>query len=135
MVIGILAIIESEFGDAQLEEAPERLAQIGDQAHQVQMRLVCRPRLAKIQAQQQLALLLIEGLINGKVAQIKEKIAHARVLPIDETDRATIINEIAGKQIVMAGADLLKRSKCLFDLCHQLEDQGQSSGKRDAVFE
>ncbi len=66
------------------------------------MRQVSRPHFAKIEAQQQFALLIGQGLVDRKVAKIKENVAHAGILPIEDPDSATIVNEIAGKQVIMA---------------------------------
>lgn len=43
VMVGVVAVVEIKFGDAELQEAPEGLAQVGAEAHQVQVRLVCWP--------------------------------------------------------------------------------------------
>src|SRR5437016_3463425 len=77
VVVSVLAIIKIERGNAELEKTPERLAQVRTKPHQMQVRQIGWPRLTKIGAQKQFALLLVQRLVDGKVAQIKKEIAHA----------------------------------------------------------
>src|SRR5258708_8552060 len=100
------------------------------------MRQVSRPHFAKIESQQQFALLIDQGLVDRKVAKIKENVAHTGILPIEDPDSATIVNEIAGKQVIMAGLDLHcpAFSKRVFNLCHQCKNSGKCIRKRDAAF-
>src|SRR5260370_37161363 len=91
------------------------------------MRQVSRPHFTKIESQQQFALLIDQGLVDRKVAKIKENVAHTGILPIEDPNRATIVNEIAGKQVIMAGLDFhcTTFSKCGLNLCHQCKNLGK----------
>src|SRR5712692_11805602 len=118
MVMGVLAIVKIEFRYTYLQKAPERFAQVRAKPHQVQVCHVRGSHFAKIKAQQQLALLIIKCLIDGKIAKVKEEITHTGIFPIENPDGVTIINKIAGEQIVVAWLRLIERPKCLLDLFH-----------------
>src|SRR5260370_38377078 len=100
------------------------------------MRQVSRPHFAKIESQQQFALLIDQGLVDRKVAKIKENVAHTGILPIKYPDRATIVNEIAGKQVIMEGLDFdgPTFSKRLFNLFHQVKNSGECLRKGASRF-
>src|SRR5712691_6615189 len=116
MVMGVLAIVKIEFRYAHLQKAPERFAQVRAKPHQVQVCHIRRSLFTKIKTQQQFALLIIECLIDGKVAEVKENITHTGIFPIENPDGVAIINEIAGEQVVMAWLRLIKWPQCLLDL-------------------
>src|SRR3981081_186042 len=115
VMMGIFLIVKVEFGNTQLQEAPERFTQIRTEAHEVQVRKVGRSHCTKIRIQQQFALLLVQRLVDGKIPQVKENVTHRGIFPIENPDGVPIIDEITGKQIIMTG---LRRSyipKRLFD--------------------
>src|SRR5260370_35313703 len=99
------------------------------------MRQVSRPHFAKIESQQQFALLIDQGLVDRKVAKIKENVAHTGILPIKYPDRATIVNEIAGKQVIMAALDLHcpTFTNSVFNPWHDCQNSGKSQRNRDAA--
>src|SRR5579883_412830 len=135
MVVGVVVVVEIEFGDAELQEAPEGLAQVGAEAHQVQVSLISRPHLAEIGAQQLPALLLAERLVDGEVAEIEEDIAHRGIFPVQDADGAPIVDEIAGEQVIMAGSRRECLADGLLDAFHQRKDAGQRVGKSDTGFQ
>src|SRR5947209_2844931 len=98
------------------------------------MRYVCGAYLTKIIAQKQRTLLIVQSLIDSKVAKVKEDVAHACILPIEDPDGVPIINEVAGKQIIVAGLGLMQRTERLFDLFHQRKNQGQRVGECHSMF-
>src|SRR5579859_7241514 len=77
------------------------------------------PRLTKIKAQKGCALLIIERLIDGKIAKIKEDVTHSGVFPIEDPDLMAVVDKVAGKQIVVARMGIMQRPNGIFDLCHQ----------------
>src|SRR5262245_26707806 len=88
------AVVEIQRGDPQLEKAPEGFAQVGGEAHQVQVGQVASLYLSEILLQQEFAALLFEHLIDGVVAQVEKEIAHARVLPVQDIDGLLIFEEV-----------------------------------------
>src|SRR5579871_802336 len=75
VMMGVCLIVEIQFGDAELQEAPERLAQVGGQAHEVQVREMRCGRLTEIVGQEQLASFGVERLVDGEIAQVEEQVA------------------------------------------------------------
>ena len=99
------------------------------------MRHVYRLHLAEIVTEKQLALLIVQSLIDGKVSQVEEDITHASVLPIEDPDGVPIINKIAGEQVIVAGLWPVQFPKGLLDLFHQGKNLGERLGEGDAMFE
>src|SRR5260370_39000564 len=98
------------------------------------MRHVYRPYLAEIVTEKQLTLLIVQSLIDGKIPQVKEDIAHASILPIEDPDGVPIINKITGEQVIVARLWLVQCPKGLLDLVHQGENLGERLGEGDAMF-
>src|SRR5437660_813112 len=98
------------------------------------MRHVCRSHLTKIVIQQHITLLFVQSLVDGKVAQIKEDIAHSSILPIEYPDVRTIIQKIAGQQVIVTRPWLPQRTQSVFNLCHQSKDPRQRIGKGYTAF-
>src|SRR5215469_8799181 len=103
VMMGIFFIIEVELRNTELQEAPERFAQIRTETHEVEVRQVGRSHFTEVGAQQQFALFIIQRLVDGKIPQVKENVSHSGIFPIKNPDGSSIIDEIAGKQVVMAG--------------------------------
>src|SRR2546421_10475390 len=104
--MGISGIVKVKLGYAYLEKAPEGFSQVGGQAHQVQVPQVLWPHFSPIIAQEKLALFYVQRLVDSKVSQIEERIAHGSVLPVKYPDGAAIIDEVAGEEVVVAGPQL-----------------------------
>src|SRR5450759_3706582 len=94
-----------------------------------------RPRLTKIKTQKFRALLIIERLIDGKIAQVKENVAHGGVFPIENPDVVPIIDEVVSQQVIVTRRGLMQRPNGLFDLCHQRVNLGQRLRKGHAALE
>src|SRR6266566_9846706 len=135
MVMGISGIVKVKLGYAQLEKAPEGFAQVGGETHQVQVCQVCHAHLAEVGVQEKLALFLVQRLVDGKVSQVEEEIAHGGVLPVQYPDGAPIVDEIAGEQVIVAGPRLLQRADGRFNLRHQTKYLGWCAGKSNFVLQ
>src|SRR5213080_4289949 len=98
------------------------------------MRQVRGPHLAKIITEEQLTLVIVQSLIDGKVPQIEEDVAHASILPIKNPDGVPVINKITGEQVVVTRFWPVQCTKRLFDLLHQGKNPGESPGEGNAVF-
>ncbi len=79
-------------------------------------------------------MLIVQSLIDGEVAQVKEEVAHTGVLPVKNPDVVSIINEVAREQIIMTWYGVMEWSDAVFDLLHQGKHLGQGVGKDRAVF-
>src|SRR2546421_12631434 len=90
--------------------------------------------LAKIAAYKIFALLLAKCLVNSKVPQIKERVAHRGIFPIKNPDSLSIIDEVAGQQIIVARARSSQRTNRLLDLLHQRVHLWQRSGKNNSTL-
>src|SRR6266567_524870 len=90
------------------------------------MRHVCKAHLAEIITEEQLTLFFVQSLIDGKVTQVEEDVAHAGILPIENPDGVPVINKIAGEQVIVARFWLVQCTKRLLDPFHQ----GKNLGKR-----
>lgn len=78
VAVGVLVVIKGEFRATQLEETPQRFAQVRDQAHRVRI-----PGPPGVLADQEFALFFVEDLVGGKIAESKEGVAYAGVFPIN----------------------------------------------------
>ncbi len=103
MLVRVRAKIEIEFGDADLYHAPHRLAAIGCDLHQLVPRQAPRRYLTKIAFEQGMILLVVETVMHRKVSEVERGVAHARVFPIENANRA-IIKKILIEQIVVTEA-------------------------------
>src|SRR5215467_69194 len=99
------------------------------------MRQVRHSHLAKVGAQEKLALFLVQRLVYGKVSQVEERIAHGSILPVQDPDGMPIVDEVAGEQVVVTGLWLLQRAGGSFNLRHQAKYPGQCAGKSNVVLQ
>src|SRR2546429_8928605 len=98
------------------------------------MRHVCKAHLAEIITEEQLTLFFVQSLIDGKVTQVEEDVAHAGILPIENPDGVPVINEIAGEQVIVARFWLVQYTKRLFDPFHQGKNLGERLGEVYTAF-
>src|SRR3989304_5271399 len=103
VLLGVIAEIEVELGNAALQQAPHRLAHVGGNTHELQARPVPIRRLAGVLVQEAAVLAFIEIMVAGEVGQVEEDVAHPGVLPVEDAQRA-VVEEIGVEQVVVAGA-------------------------------
>src|SRR5204862_7453265 len=77
MLVGVRAEVEVELRDPLLDDAPHRLAEVGHEAHQDERVAV----VAAVRGEEVALGGLVELVVDGEVAEVEERVAHARVLP------------------------------------------------------
>ena len=77
-----------------MKESPEGFPKIGGQFHEIQMRHMLRPDVTEIVLQEESGLIVVQLLVDSKVPEIEERVAHCGVLPIENPDLLAIIEEV-----------------------------------------
>src|SRR5215210_2031961 len=72
VTLGVVREVEVELGDALLEHAPHRLAEVGHEPEQAQVRGVARPRLPEVGAEESRLAVLVELVVHREVREIEE---------------------------------------------------------------
>src|SRR3990170_3903346 len=103
MFIRIPPEIEFQFGNANLYCPPHGLPVIGDNAHHFQARPVFRGHLSEVTGQQDAVMLVGEIVVDRQVGEIEIEIAHASILPIQDTHLA-IEEKICVQKVIVAWA-------------------------------
>src|SRR5438445_8444463 len=86
--------VEIELGDLALHDAPRGLARIGHHAHQLQRRSsAVAGRRSVVGAEKPLVGGLVEVVVDRQVAEVKPRVAHPRVLPVDDQDAPAVRRE------------------------------------------
>src|SRR5687767_13055461 len=81
--------------DRALQKPPHRLAHIGGKPHLPEASRVIEAHFAEVDIQQSRLLALIEFMVRRQIAEIEKTIAHARILPINDSHGRPIEDEIA----------------------------------------
>ncbi len=70
-------------------------------------------RRAVVGAQQALVGGLVEVVVDGQVAEVEARVAHARVLPVDDQQPVAIVraDDVAREQVVVAGTRAPQRQR------------------------
>src|SRR2546429_9679688 len=84
VLVRVGAEVEVELGDPLLDDPPQRLAEVGHEAHQHERVAV----VAAIRGEERTLAVVVELVVDGKVAEVEEGVAHARVLPVDDPQAA-----------------------------------------------
>jgi hypothetical protein len=104
--------VDVEGADPLLEDSPHRLPEVGNHPHQREpgepIGAGCAGD-AVIGGQQRRILLRAELVVDAEVAEVEERIAHARILPVHDPDPCSVIDEIGCEQVVVARAQLHRR--------------------------
>ena len=78
----------------------------------------------------------VQGLVYCEVPEIKEEVTHASVLPIKNADSMIVVDEITGKQVIVArpGVCFAACGKRLLDLFHQGKNLRERFRERQRFF-
>ena len=99
--------VDVERADALLEHAPHRLPEVRHDAHEGQPSQTGRSRrLLVVRAEQGRIVVCRQLVIDAEIPQVEERIAHARVLPIDDPDALPVVDEVRVEQVVVARTQL-----------------------------
>lgn len=127
--------VEVEGGDSGLKEAPEAFAHVGGEAHEPEVPEVVIEDAAEVNIEEGALALLVELAVHGEVSEVKESVAHAGVLPVDDAGALAVINEVRGEEVIMAGAGLEGAADFALNAGEVLESGGHGLGHGDAVGE
>src|ERR1039457_3653468 len=95
--------VEVELRDLPLHHGPGRLARVREQPHQLQGRaLSVRWGVPVVGAQETLVGRLVEVVVDREVAEVEARIAHPRVLPVDDHHPPITLGAdyVPGEQVV-----------------------------------
>ena len=98
--------IDVERADPLLEDAPHRLAEVGDDPHQGQPGKPIGPDGTVVGGQQDLVLGGRQLMVDAEVAEIEERVAHPGVFPVDDPDPRAVVDEVRVEQVVVARPQL-----------------------------
>src|SRR5262249_55686359 len=104
MVAGVTVVIEIQFKNPGLQKSPHCFAHIRSQPHDSQSTEVGGPHLAKIILQKPVFLFALEEIIRCQISQVEEQISRAAVFPVENPNLTSVINQVAGQQIIVAMA-------------------------------
>src|SRR5271165_2131634 len=97
--------VEVEFRHSPLDDAPAGLARVGQDPHQFQRRAPSVGRsLLVVGGEHALVGGLVEAVVDRQVAEVEVRVAHARVLPVDDQDPPVVLrpDDVPRKQVVVA---------------------------------
>src|SRR5438876_6594608 len=106
VLVGVGHEADVEGADRLLQDTPHCLAKVADHAHEGQPREARRANLAVVGIDQPRVLLWRKLVIDAEVAQVEERVAHPRVLPIYDPDPLSVVDEVGVEQVVVAGPQL-----------------------------
>ena len=89
----VVGEVEVELRDRLLDDPPHCLPEVG---HVVVV--------APVRVEQRALAVLVGLVVDGEVAEVEERVAHARVLPVDDPETSVGGDEVRVQQVVVAGA-------------------------------
>src|SRR5436189_2911801 len=125
---GVRHEVHVESGDALLEHAPHGLPEVGHHAHERQASGPVGPWRTSVVCLQKLAVgLPVELVVDAEVAQVEERVAHARVFPVDDANAPPVVDEVRIQQVVVTRPQIER-------IGEQSELDPAGSGERQLVF-
>src|SRR5918996_254913 len=108
VLVRVRVEVEVELGDARLDHAPHRLAEVRHEAEQLQRRPLARVcLLAEVSGQEALLVRVAELVVHSEVAEVEERVAHPGVLPVDDHHALAVVQEVRREQVVVAREGLV----------------------------
>ena len=99
--------VEVELRHDALHHAPHRLAEVGHEPHQVDRREPGGVRVPGVRGEQHRPFLRVELVVDREVGEVEERVAHARVLPVDDEETLAVVDEVRVEQVVVTGTGRL----------------------------
>src|SRR6185503_13639692 len=96
---GIRDEVAGERRDALLEHAPHRLAEVRDDPHERDPGKLRRADRARVGREERLVLIGLELVVDREVAEVEERVTHARVLPVDDPHPRPVVDEVRVEQV------------------------------------
>src|SRR3954447_11548524 len=102
-----------DVGEHLLDDAPHALAVLRRGTVQPQPGQLGLVAMAEVGLQQLRVVGDVESVHRREVAEVEERVAHARVLPIDEPQPLPVVEEVGRQQVVVAQRGLERRQRTL----------------------